>query len=328
MTDPRVQQLQQQSTAQKWRYALKLASWPKVLVPYLLGSALGIRQGVLYGTLQHNWWLLCLLVGAAMCCLLAFIVLLNDWADQKVDTLKRTKFPEGCSPKTLPDGLLPRKQVGVAGFAAGAAAALLIIMAIWLATPSTGLYVFLAAGFFCFVGYSLPPFKLNYRGGGELLEMFGTGFVLPAAMASLLTGMGLQLGLLVLLLPFVLLCLASALASGLADEQTDIAGGKRTFTTTFGNLRTRKVINFLAIAGAAGWLPAAYLCGHVLWPALYFLPAGIGLYYALKQQQASEAAVTNALKAQGHYKHYLHLCIWRSALAVAAAQLLEVALHY
>jgi hypothetical protein len=75
-------------------------------------------------------------------------------------------------------------------------------------------------------------------------------------------------------------------------------------------------------------LPAAYLSGHVLWPALYFLPAGIGLYYALKQQQASAAAVTNAFKAQGHYKHYLHLCIWRSALAVAAAQLLEVALHY
>ena len=59
---------------------------------------------------------------------------------------------------------------------------------------------------FVFVAYTLPPLRLNYRGGGELLEMLGVGLALPlynvylqaGAMADQrqplsLTGLGPQL---------------------------------------------------------------------------------------------------------------------------------------
>ncbi|MEB3327874.1 MAG: hypothetical protein VKQ33_01435 [Candidatus Sericytochromatia bacterium] len=41
-----------------------------------------------------------------------FIVPLDDWADARVDRLKREMFPTGCSPKTIPDGVLPAPGAG------------------------------------------------------------------------------------------------------------------------------------------------------------------------------------------------------------------------
>ena len=89
------------SGGRRWRYALKLGSWPKLLVPALLGHAIGLQVAG-----GWSWELagLGLLFTVADLC---FIVLLNDWGDQEVDRIKRVRFPDGCSPKTIPDGILP-----------------------------------------------------------------------------------------------------------------------------------------------------------------------------------------------------------------------------
>ena len=62
------------STTQRWLYAIKPASWPKLLVPFAFGQALGTWNGLSLGALA---------VGAAFTVLdLLFIVFLNDWVAQ------------------------------------------------------------------------------------------------------------------------------------------------------------------------------------------------------------------------------------------------------
>ena len=70
------------------------------------------------------------------------------------------------------------------------------------------------AGLVVFAAYSFAPLRLNYRGGGEILEVVGVGILLP------LTGYYIAAGSLPtdnghLLVPLALYALVCALASGL-----------------------------------------------------------------------------------------------------------------
>src|SRR5689334_4070582 len=76
--------------------ALKPGSWPKLLVPMVLGQTLGAAEA---GRLSLGG----LATGVAFTAADAvFIVLSNDWADREVDALKRRLFPSAGSPKTIP----------------------------------------------------------------------------------------------------------------------------------------------------------------------------------------------------------------------------------
>lgn len=290
------------SAFERWLYALKPASWPKLFVPALLGQALGSVRGV-------DWRALGL--GLAFTALgLAFIVLLNDWGDRRVDSLKRKMFPQGGSPKTIPDHILAPQRVGMAG------------VLCWVATLLTAAgaelvlerrFAFLG-GLGCtliFVAYTLPPLRLNYRGGGELLEMLGVGIALPLYNAYLQAG-NIPPRTWPWVAGFALLSLASGVASGLSDEQSDRAGGKRTWASTFGNAPARRMAEACVLLGAGVWV------GSSLWrpawvPLVASLPAvAIIAWNFLQMRRVSPSAVTNAFRAQGTYKRHLHRAIWHS----------------
>lgn len=296
----------------RWVYAAKPASWPKLLVPALLGQALGIAAtGRLDGV--------ALAVGAGFTVFdLLYIVFLNDWGDRQVDAIKRRRFPDGCAPKTIPDGILSAPAMLGAGMGCGIVALLLAVLGEAI-IPRPGLFVAALGCLLLFVAYTLPPLRLNYRGGGELVEMTGVGVALPALHAYLQAGTP-GLGALAAVLPgFALLSLASAVASGLSDEESDREGGKRTVTTTLGNRSARGAGEVAAMLGVTAWMVAG-LAG-IRWP----LAAGalVAAYHLRDVQRLSDAAVTNAFRAQARYKHHLHLAIWRGGLVVAAASVLE-----
>lgn len=161
-----------ESASDRWLYAAKVDSWPKLLAPFALGQAIGLGAG---GGLS----LAGLSFGLAFTIFdLLFVVFLNDWSDREVDALKRKMFPRGCSPKTIPDGILPAYALLFAGLGAGALA--LVVAAIGGVVLDRPRFLPLAAASLAvFAAYSLPPLRLNYRGGGELLEMVGVGAVLP-----------------------------------------------------------------------------------------------------------------------------------------------------
>ncbi|HEU4533400.1 MAG TPA: UbiA family prenyltransferase, partial [Polyangiaceae bacterium] len=296
--------------ARRWLYALKPASWPKLLVPALFGQALGYAQTGSFSTAG-------LAFGALFTvCDLVYIVLLNDWGDREVDALKRRLFPDGCSPKTIPDGILPATHVLAAGLAAG-----LALLATALAADARlgrpGLVVASALSLALFASYTFRPFALNYRGGGELLEMAGVGVVLPWLNAYLQGGRALGPLYLALLPGCALLALASALASGLSDEASDRQGGKTTATTSLGNRPVRAAIEALVALGALAWAAAAAAPAVPAWAVA---PALVALaWHGRALRAASGAAVTNAFRAQGAYKGHLHRAVWQATLWLSAA---------
>ncbi|MBF0352989.1 MAG: prenyltransferase [SAR324 cluster bacterium] len=290
---------------QKWIYALKPASWPKLLVPCLLGQSIGIMH---LGQLHIAPMLLGLIYTVF---LTAFIVFMNDWADQDTDAIKRSLFPDGCSPKTIPDKILPASSVLKAGIAMGVLAGIVSILGGFLLDkPETGWWGIL--GILIFYSYSFGPLKLNYRGGGELLEMLGTGFVLPAFNTFLLCGEAFPRESFYILPVFGLLCMGSAIASGFSDEESDRMGGKRTIVTMWGNRLAKIVIRRLVqLAMVCGLLlamcPQAPVSG-----VLELIFVLIMLHYATKMRMCEFAVVTNAFAVQGLYKTHLHKLIWYS----------------
>ncbi len=295
------------TTHERWRYALKPASWPKLLVPTAVGQALGAAH---LGRID----LVAALAGFGLTLtMLAFIVLSNDYADKEVDSIKRRRLPGGCSPKTIPDAILPARHVLFGGIVAGfATLAWAWWCASWLNRPMLPIATTFAL--FLFAAYSLPPLKLNYRGGGELLEMVGVGFALPWIQAYVQGGLGVEtLAWLprpwAVLIGLMSLALASAIASGLSDEQSDREGGKTTFVTKRGNPMARRATESFVLVGALAWIIAGLLSTHV--PVLaVLLPTGIVLWHWRTMRELSTSAVTNAFRVQGEYKIALHKAIW------------------
>ncbi len=304
----------------RWLYALKPASWPKLLVPALLGQAMGYAAADRPSAAAFFFGALFTL------CDLVFIVLLNDWGDRDVDALKRRLFPEGCSPKTIPDGVLTARQVLAGGLAAGLALGATAFAAErCLGRP--GLAAAGALTLALFAGYTFRPLALNYRGGGELLEMAGVGVVLPGVNAYLQSGVALSPLYLAVLPGLALLALASAIASGLSDEVSDRRGGKSTLTTRFGNAAARRAIEALVALGALAWAAAAAAAASPALPWWAVAPALLALArHGRRLRAASADAVTNAFRPQGVYKAHLHRAVWHASLWLAGALALARAL--
>ena len=302
----------------RWLYALKPASWPKLVVPALLGQLLAASAVGELNLRAFAWGLAFTLFG------LAFIVLLNDWGDRDVDAIKRHMFPDGCSPKTIPDGILGPRAVGAAGLVCGFVAAL----GAFGAEATLGRRFAFEAGVGCmllFMAYTLPPIRLNYRGGGELLEMLGVGLALPLYNAYLQAGENLP-RVWLWVAGFAILTLASGIASGLSDEQSDRVGGKRTFVSMFGNAVGRRLTEACVVAGGTIWaLGAIWRPDWV--PAWAAGPAlGIVAWNFIAMRRVSNDAVTNAFGAQARYKHFLHRAIWHSTTVAAVLLWLESSL--
>jgi len=292
-------------------YAVKFASWPKLLAPVLLGQAIGVYET---GTLFIRGLGFSLLFAALDT---VYVVLLNDWGDQRVDAIKRRRFPHGCSPKTIPDGILEARTVLAIGLLAGVllsgSAALFGPMlgrphALWLTLTCLAV----------FVSYTFEPLALNYRGGGELLEMVGVGVLLPCASAYVQSGKLWSAELLQLTPALACLALSSALASGLSDEDSDREGHKHTFTTLLGNARTRRLVEGCYALGIVllALVPLSSTHGVWAWPAAAYMALFIP-----KLSRLSPMATTGAFRAQARYKAQLHLGLWGGQLVLAGTLL-------
>ena len=319
MSETDLRQIRSMSTFARWRYALKPDSWSKLFVPMTIGQALGIAHlGRVDIWMVGVGWLGTFLT-------LAAVVLLNDWGDRRVDTIKRQLFPGGCSPKTIPDRILPAEYVLMGGLVA---ASLTVWGAFhyegWLGRPGLGWATLLALGLF--FAYSLPPIRLNYRGGGELLEMAGVGLALPWINAYLQGGLG-ALGLWFpraghVLWGAMLFALASAVASGLSDEISDRKGGKRTFTTMLGNGAARRLSETLVLLGLGAWWLAAFASEHIPFLAVGAATATT-LWYYLPMRAISGHATTNAFAAQKSYKQLLHNALWQGQRVLAGGLVID-----
>lgn len=301
----------------RWIAALKPNSWSKLLVPWVFGQCLGAVHA---GEFSFP----AVVMGGAFTVFgLAYIVLLNDWSDANVDRIKRSMFPDGCSEKTIPDGHMGARQVLLGGLAAAVLAlAAAAAGASFFGRPA--LFYFAVACMALFLAYSTPPIQLNYRGGGELLEMLGVGVALPAwnayCQSAAILGPSPLLpwtwnhDLWVVLLGSGLLAFASAVASGLSDEVSDRAGGKRTVASMFGNRWARLVVEVSVLAGAIAWMLGAIWSSAGELRVSLIVGGLMVLAHLWPLRRRSTRARTNAFAEQGKFKRCLHQAIHRGVL--------------
>lgn len=294
----------------RFLYALKPASWPKLLVPATVGQVLGAMS-------QGTWsW-----GGAAVglgftAAALVYVVLLNDWFDARVDAIKRQMFPDAGAPKTIPDAILHAQTVLLAGVGAGLCAASIGLCGeLIVGRPGLALAALLALAML--LVYSAPPLRFNDRGLGEFVEAFGVGALLPWLNAYAQGGDAAPRELLLVLPGLTALALASAIASGLSDEESDRAGAKSTLTTQLGNPAAREAVEYSVLAAALLWALAARVGQNLLSPFAFSAALAVLLWQWRAVVAISPRAVTNAFAEISSYKDALHRAVWGSALTLA-----------
>ena len=198
---------------------------------------------------------------------------LFDWRsgnDQAVALEDRSPFSGGK--RVLVDGLLtPGQTAGIAvtSYALGVAAGLVIV---WLRQPAV--LWFGVAGLALAYFYHAPPFRLAYRGLGEMavvtaygpLIACGTYLVQRGTVAPYVFWLSLPLGLLIGAFLWI---------NEFPDYRADAAVGKRTLVVRLGRQRARLV--FVGIIGFAFFglllVRVAGAPGHALLGAAGFIPA-------------------------------------------------------
>jgi 1,4-dihydroxy-2-naphthoate octaprenyltransferase len=237
----------------RWLKASRLPSQSYIAPPLLLGQAWVAHQ---HGELS---WTILILVQAFGVFDQLCIVYANDYADQATDRLNRTSTLFSGGSRVLVEGLLqPRQLRRAALLMAGLCLLVGLILSLGFDRPAA--LPLAATALILLWAYSFAPLRLNYRGGGELLQAVGVGAVLPL-FGHVAQGGALEhfpWPLLAVLLPTHLAC---AMATALPDEPSDRLSRKRTAAVLLGPGPARATITLLDLAGIlaftrVGWLPA------------------------------------------------------------------------
>ena len=225
-----------------WLQASRPLAQVNIAVPLLLGELLayveGLRLDVGLLVVAHLFGVLDQL----------FIVWANDVADEADDRANPAPTPFSGGSRVLVEGKLSRRSLARAAAAAALAMlALSIFAALALDRPAMPLAWALAVALVW--AYSFPPFRLSHGAGGAAVQTFGVMVVLP------LLGFYLQIGSVLgfpwpVLVPCVLLGLASHITTALPDQPADEAVGKRTWPVLHGQRRARVHSLQLAALGA------------------------------------------------------------------------------
>lgn len=207
-----------------WLQAARPAAQINLALPLLLGQLLAYKST---GAFSFAFALPLAYYGLAMH---LYIVFWNDWADQRADQQNHSPTIFSGGSRVLPDGLLTPRDLFIAGaLAAFFVLSLGAVFTFKLDRPWT--LLLFGAGTFLLWAYSIAPLRLNYRGGGEILQALGIGLLLPHI------GFYAQSNTFAdstYILPYFLHQLAAAIAFTLPDRDADRTSGKRTLASAIG----------------------------------------------------------------------------------------------
>jgi 1,4-dihydroxy-2-naphthoate octaprenyltransferase len=151
----------------------------------------------------------------------------------------------------LAEGRISPRNVQLAAFALGALAAVLFAYVTHARTREGGLFVGIV-GAACGAFWSMPPFRLSYRGLGEVLQGLVVGPLMAAQAWVVATG-HLDARAFAVGAPFGLLELAMGLSHNIVDREDDARAGKRTLVVRIGAVLGSR-LSALALALGLGSL--------------------------------------------------------------------------
>jgi 1,4-dihydroxy-2-naphthoate polyprenyltransferase len=214
------------------------------LVPFVAGAAIAHREGARISPL------LALVALGALFCVEVGKNAVNDLydfrsgADPGVRPAERTPFSGGK--RVLVEGLLTERQVIVNAFV-GFALAFLLGLSLGLAVDAR-LFALGAVAAAVSIAYTAPPFKLSYRGLGELAVfvtygpgiVLGTEWLFERRITPTAVWASLSLGALIA---------DVLLVNELPDERADRGAGKRTWVVRLGRRGAVRVAAILFLLG-------------------------------------------------------------------------------
>ena len=246
-------------------------------VPVLLGVAIAASHGA------FTWWTALLtLIGGSLAHLAINVT--NDIFDTLSGADEANTTPtqfSGGSRVAIYELLSVRQLVGLAlALFAGAGAIGLLLV---LVTGSTTLLWIGLAGVLVGVIYTAPPFKLVYRGLGEIAVALGFGPIMLLGAYVVQTGriaaeplvVSIAIGLFVALILFV---------NEIPDRRSDASAGKRTLPVRF-SPSIVQVGYLVAAAVAFALIAGGVAIGLLPWPtliSLLALPVAIRVYQGIK----------------------------------------------
>lgn len=251
------------------------------LAPVLLGIAVAARAGFFD------------LVSAAITVVAACAVQLGlNVANDIFDTLAGaddanatpTKFSGGS--RVLQNALISMRGMSLLAIGCyGVALALGLVLLVM--RGSTALVVISAIGFFISLGYTMPPFKLVYRGLGEIATAIGFGPVMLLGAFTVQTRGTLTWEAFLISVPVALLVALILYVNEIPDRAGDAKAGKRTLPVRWSEVAVIRgwdaaaAAAFLAVAAgvAIGLLPVPTLIALLAIPLARQVHGGLVRFY-------------------------------------------------
>jgi 1,4-dihydroxy-2-naphthoate polyprenyltransferase len=258
----------------RWNGFWQLADpkiWVASTIPMLVAGALAFAHT---GSIPLGWYALALfgiyLIEIGKNAVNEFIDYLTG-VDPAVTPDNRTPFSGGK--KTVVDGKLTLLETAVIALLTLAAAFAVGVLIAALKEP-TVFWIGMAGGVMA-VFYSLPPFKLNYNGLGEIAVGLTFGPLIVSGMYVMLTGQ-LDWKIAVVGLPLAFLITNVLWINQYPDYEADIIGGKRNWVVRIGRTKGLKVYAWLYAGAYASLVLLAVLERNPVWLAgLLSLPLAV-----------------------------------------------------
>jgi 1,4-dihydroxy-2-naphthoate polyprenyltransferase len=267
---------------------------PKISLASLASVALGTMAAAAAGPLHPGW------LAATLAAVLAIEVAKNasgevfdfdSGTDLAVRPEDRTPFSGGK--RVLVDGLLTRRQtiaIAAVGYAIG-----IVIGAAITKLRSPDVYWLGVAGIACAYFYHAPPFRLSYRGLGELAVAVCYGPLICMG-TYLVERQRLDIAPVSLSVPLGILVAAFLWVNEFPDYEADRAAGKNTLVVRLG--RRRAALAFCTLVGIAfsiaALLPLLRLAPPASWIGLIALAPAIGACRRVLRDPENTAAIIPA----------------------------------
>ncbi len=256
----------QKSTVRGW---VKVFRDPPFYLAGVLPFSLGVMVAVREGTAMS--WAVWALGCVAVALLMAMTFLINEYFDYETDlaNVNYNKFTGGS--RALPDGLVERRHVlTAAGVCALVALALGVLIQFGLHTGPLTLPLGALAAFLGYA-YTGAPFRLIYRGLGELLIGVSVGWMPVIIGYYVIGGWPDDPFAHLMSLPIVLACTMMIVINEYPDYESDKASGKLNIIARMGRERGAWVYTALGLMFTASlaYLALTYFEG---WRSYVLIP--------------------------------------------------------
>lgn len=248
---------------------------PKIWVASTIPLVLGVIMSVVYTGEFHLFWMLLSFAGIYLIEIgknaINECVDYISGADRLIDKDHSTPFSGGK--KTITGGLLTVRQSAIIGIMTMTAAALIGITIVLFREPRV-LWIGLA-GFIVAIIYSLPPFKLCYRGLGEVAVGITFGPLILNGMYMVMSGRFDLLPVLVSI-PVGLLIAGVLWINQFPDYEADLASGKKNGVVRIGKQKAVKVYGLIFTLAYLSVIPIAVYTKSIVWLIVWLtLPKAI-----------------------------------------------------